>query len=540
MAYRIIKDAEDHYQVMHPDGSRFTVPKKGISKQMHEKISGMPKLYDGGLMSDAELEQSAMIPKSAPSMPLDSDLASVQSQIDDAASRNDNSSDTLLPLYDKKEQILNAQKAMMEAPKMPSQKELEEMAPSKEIKYPEEKTPEAPKKEPLKDQEAKPIEGIDQTLMPQMQSPDYLTKFDPYASFRESQKAAKTLENAQLANQKMLDQNAADFETAKANDHKEMQNFIDTHQIKQGNYWGSMDTGGKVMAGLAMALGGIGAGMTGGPNYALQIINKAIEDDLDAQKENRNSGLTTLLQKGKDRDAVMANYRANLIQKVQDQNNLYTAQAKTADQKAAGQALDMKLQEMKNQYQLTADNRMTMNYLYRKGIPTKAIPFALLNDEKVRRQLVDVNGTSYFYKGGADGAEIHNKMEANYRPIKEGILRLQELGRSTLVPGTKAYEEAQALSQMLPNAVAGFYSAAIESKRISDTEGHRAEAALSNPTSVMQAIVGGNVRGMTALREMNGIVDSSRQQNLSGYDATPKPIMTESSGAQKLPLNKVK
>jgi hypothetical protein len=338
----------------------------------------------------------------------------------------------------------------------------------------------------------------------------------------------------------MLDQNAADFEISKANEHKEMQNFIDTHQIKQGNYWGSMDTGGKVMAGLAMALGGIGAGMTGGPNYALQIINKAIEDDLDAQKENRNSGLTALLQKGKDRDAVMANYRANLIQKVQDQNNLYTAQAKTADQKAAGQALDMKLQEMKTQYQVAADNRLSMNYLYRKGLPTKAIPFSLLNDPKVREQLVDVNGTSYLYKGRPEGAEIHNKMEANYRPIKEGILRLQELGRSTLVPGTKAYEEAQALSQMLPNAVAGFYSSAIDSKRISDTEGHRAEAALSNPTSVMQAIVGGNVRGMTALREMDGIIDSARQQMLSGYDATPKPIMTESSGAQKLPLNKVK
>jgi hypothetical protein len=535
MSYRIIKDSEDHYQVMHPDGSRFTVPKKGISEEMHNKIKGMPKLYNGNDSISINPSLASIEPPKSMTM----DEFNQRAGISDEIPVNLTSSTKGLEGLDKvKENIpIKMPIDFMPGPKLPlTQKELEEMAPSKEIKYPEEKTPEAPKKEPLKDQEDKPIEEDDQT---QMQSPDYLTKFDPYASFRESQKAAKTLENAQLANQKMLDQNAADFETAKANDHKEMQNFIDTNQIKQGNYWGSMDTGGKVMAGLAMALGGIGAGMTGGPNYALQIINKAIEDDLDAQKENRNSGLNALMQKGKDRDAVMANYRANLIQKVQDQNNLYTAQVKTAEQKAAGQALDMKLQEMKTQYQLTADNRMTMNYLYRKGIPTKAVPFALLNDEKVRRQLVDVNGTSYFYKGGADGAEIHNKMEANYRPIKEGILRLQELGRSTLVPGTKAYEEAQALSQMLPNAVAGFYSAAIESKRISDTEGHRAEAALSNPTSVMQAIVGGNVRGMTALREMNGIVDSSRQQNLSGYEATPKPASTGSDDG-KVPLNKVK
>lgn len=44
--------------------------------------------------------------------------------------------------------------------------------------------------------------------------------------------------------------------------------------------------GAKVMAGLAVALGGIGSAFTGGPNMALQIIQSSIENDLAVQKAN--------------------------------------------------------------------------------------------------------------------------------------------------------------------------------------------------------------------------------------------------------------
>lgn len=533
MSYKIVKDAKDHYQVMHPDGSKFTVPKKGISKQMHEKIMGMPKLYDGGRPGDESFSVSP--DKMASIEPPKFTPEEIGNILKEQEEIPVNLGGDVTKGIEGLEKARMMQSEMAAPQYIPGPKfgiSMPGEEPKTEVKAPEK---EAEKPAAQTDQAAKPIPTEEEPAMPAMQMPD-LSRFDPYAAVRESQKAAQTLAKAQEASQIELNNQAAKFEAAKEAEHKEMQDFIDNHQIKSGNYWASKDTGGKVMASLAMVLGGIGAGMTGGPNYAMQLINKAIEDDMEAQKENRNSGLNALLQRGKDRDAVMANYRANTIQKIQDQNNLYMAQAKTADQKAAAQALDMKLQEMKTQYQVAADNRLAMNYLYRKGIPTKSMPFSLLNDEKVRRQLVDVNGISYFYKGGADGAEIQNKMEGNYRPIREGILRLKELGRASIIPGTKEYEEAQALAQMLPNAVAGFYSSAIESKRISDTEGHRAEAALSNPASIMQAIVGGNVRGMTALREMDSIIDSARSQLLSGYEAMPKPI--SGMGEGKLPLNK--
>jgi hypothetical protein len=50
--------------------------------------------------------------------------------------------------------------------------------------------------------------------------------------------------------------------------------------------WKEKSTAGKVGAGIAIALGALGASLTGGPNYALDIINKAQDDDIDAQLAN--------------------------------------------------------------------------------------------------------------------------------------------------------------------------------------------------------------------------------------------------------------
>lgn len=57
----------------------------------------------------------------------------------------------------------------------------------------------------------------------------------------------------------------------------------------------NMSTGSKVMAGIGLFLGGIGSGMTGQPNLAYQMMEKAIDQDIEAQKTN--IGLkTSLLQ----------------------------------------------------------------------------------------------------------------------------------------------------------------------------------------------------------------------------------------------------
>ena len=67
-----------------------------------------------------------------------------------------------------------------------------------------------------------------------------------------------------------------------------IQNQIEKEgQINPNRYWQDLSTGGKVTSLIAIMLSGIGGGLTGrGGNPALDIINKSIDNDILAQKDN--------------------------------------------------------------------------------------------------------------------------------------------------------------------------------------------------------------------------------------------------------------
>lgn len=49
-------------------------------------------------------------------------------------------------------------------------------------------------------------------------------------------------------------------------------------------FWNKLSTGDKILASIGIALSGIGSGLTNQPNMAMQMINKYIDDDMEAQK----------------------------------------------------------------------------------------------------------------------------------------------------------------------------------------------------------------------------------------------------------------
>lgn len=57
------------------------------------------------------------------------------------------------------------------------------------------------------------------------------------------------------------------------------------------SFWASKTTGDKIIAGIALALGGIGAGLTGGENQALKVINNSINQDFEKQKLTKDQKL---------------------------------------------------------------------------------------------------------------------------------------------------------------------------------------------------------------------------------------------------------
>ncbi len=59
---------------------------------------------------------------------------------------------------------------------------------------------------------------------------------------------------------------------------------IKNSHIDPQHYMGSMSTTGKVATGIGLMLGGLGAGLAGGTNQAMDFLNKQIDRDIDAQK----------------------------------------------------------------------------------------------------------------------------------------------------------------------------------------------------------------------------------------------------------------
>lgn len=82
-------------------------------------------------------------------------------------------------------------------------------------------------------------------------------------------------------------------------------------EISQGKlkpYFGKEDTGRKFLAAIAAGLGAYASAMTGTPNFALNIINKAIDDDLAIQKEELERQRLSIL----DQNKILAESRAEL------------------------------------------------------------------------------------------------------------------------------------------------------------------------------------------------------------------------------------
>ncbi len=99
------------------------------------------------------------------------------------------------------------------------------------------------------------------------------------AEYREQED--RRFKSAQARRKRMMDDYQAQMERyARAND------AISQAKIDPERFWNSKTTGSKISSAIFLGLGAAGAIAGGGPNYALQILDKQIGRDIDAQKHN--------------------------------------------------------------------------------------------------------------------------------------------------------------------------------------------------------------------------------------------------------------
>lgn len=229
--FKVTSEAEDSYHIEHKDGRKFTVNKKELSPKAHEAIK---KLCMGGMAAGGKVQKLN-----------GADGESTVEESDEGPA--DNASDQAAP------------------PAV-------------------ENTPNA---------QVSPTDNLQnygsnygQVLDQKIQAVQNYAK-QQQAGNQATNKVYSDIENKLTPAQpqvpvKSPDQIQADMA---ANDAQFMQQLQQKGKDFDPNrYWNDMGTGHKILAGIAMALGGAGSALGGGPNIAAEHLKMAINNDIEKQR----------------------------------------------------------------------------------------------------------------------------------------------------------------------------------------------------------------------------------------------------------------
>lgn len=211
----------------------------------------------------------------------------------------------------------------------------------------------------------------------------------------EEQAAAETdiaIEEEQLARQQVAARRKAAESAATA--YADAQKKLDTSTIDVEKAYGG--TAGRLFAGLAVALGSFGASLTGGPNYAMQVVNDRINRELDAQRtelekaKGRVSELGRTLERNErmlgDAEAARKLTTAETYRALR--NNLAKSNAIQAAG-PRGQMLLADLDERTNKAMAEVNARLEDVAIRREGVPVEAAAQRYAAELERRRKMAE-------------------------------------------------------------------------------------------------------------------------------------------------------
>jgi hypothetical protein len=140
--------------------------------------------------------------------------------------------------------------------------------------------------------------------------------------YRRAQQAQYERQQAQMQAAK------ADYESRQAQLTKDA-DAVDKLEVDPNRYFSKMGTAGRILAAIGMIAGGINAGLRGGPNQPAEFIHRAIQDDIDDQKQRialRRQGIATR-QTQLDKTAALLHGDMDLAEKQVEANHQALAAA---------------------------------------------------------------------------------------------------------------------------------------------------------------------------------------------------------------------
>ena len=213
------------------------------------------------------------------------------------------------------------------------------------------------------------------------------------------------------------------------------QNALDNTKIDVDKAYGG--AGGRIFAGLAVALGSFGASLTGGPNYAMQIVDSRINRELDAQRSELDKAKGKVTELGR------------LLQRNEDLLGDAT-KARTLARAQTFEALAKDIEARKVGGELTARQAQVRDDLKARAAAEMDKISAGIRETQTKAELVPAAGRQARAAAAATAARAASKEERETRKaltlelVKQGVLTIDPT-TGALIQGTGTPETQEKL-----------------------------------------------------------------------------------------------
>lgn len=496
--YSLVKDHEKHFEIHDStDGQRFNVAKKDIHPATQIKLMKMQKFAEGGdVPEDAPPSLDLSVPTEVtPSggglqfQPPPGQMA--EAFPGEAAQSIQTAKDA--PVWDpsrglKKDAFSGYQDPSQKAPDsapMPQSVDPSQLA-----------TQQAP--------QAQPVPGQD--LMGSFNKAFGLEQQAAQEQFKGQAAAAQ-------AQDKLYGDQATAFQGLKDSHDQEMsklnqksQDMFDNLQngkLDPDNYWKGHS---KIAAGLGMLLSGIGSGLSGQRNMALDVINKGIDNDIDIQKTNinqKNNLFHMNMQLSHSKDEAYARTKNDMLTIAAAKANQIAAQLGTPQAMANRDNLLAQIGIQKATLQKQIATQGISNAAYTDGVPPQAVPYLHPDQQK---RMVRLSNGNMADAGSEANAKEYNEQTAAYTPLMSDLSELKSL--NTLGNRMDPAQRARA-HELIGHTVVSLNDLA-KSHRISESDIGFQAGQLSDPTA-MSTLLSGNAATEQLMKSLTRKMDAVGQ-----------------------------
>lgn len=379
--FKLLKEDGESYHVSHPNGRKLQILKSGMNDKAHAVIKKL-KFAEGGEVDDSQQDPSQ--PPVVVNVNTNRDPASapeIQKNVD--AAGNAIQPNTNLAQENKlkekdieQQQVIDAQANALKTAQRVAPNAMGVPAAPPVVPPPvEQAAPPANATTPIVDPLIQKAQSTDSLLTNEQNLNTKIAAQDA----AEKQSVANAYNNYNKALSGMQTQKQI-LDSFKAKDDELLKNFT-SKEVDPERFMHSKSTAGRIGSAIAIMLGGIGAAFTGGPNLALQNIQKQVDADIDAQKNEQGKAMTLWKM---NHEALGNELSANLA----TQNQMWTGvQAKIAQAAAQSAAPVAKLraEQLNNEIeQKKIMNRQQLGMLQMQGQTAQGSGYANAAADYVR------------------------------------------------------------------------------------------------------------------------------------------------------------